>query len=63
MEERVFFEIKHVSQEDVGFRKCKILNEAIKIASKNIIIIDGDCLLHHKFLWKNPLQQNSEYKT
>ena len=45
-----FFEIKHVSQEDVGFRKCKILNEAIKIASKNIIIIDGDCLLHYKFL-------------
>lgn len=44
------FEIKHVSQEDNGFRKCKILNEAIKIAKENIVIIDGDCLLHYKFL-------------
>lgn len=44
------FEIKHVFQEDIGFRKCKILNEAIKISSERIVIIDGDCLLHHKFL-------------
>lgn len=44
------FKIKHVYQEDVGFRKCKILNEAIKIADKNIVVIDGDCLLHYKFL-------------
>lgn len=44
------FEIKHISQEDIGFRKCKILNEAIKIAKEKIVIIDGDCLLHYKFL-------------
>lgn len=44
------FEIKHVYQEDIGFRKCKILNEAIKIANENIVIIDGDCILHNKFL-------------
>lgn len=48
--EEFSFKIKHVSQEDRGFRKCKILNEAIKIASENIVIIDGDCVLHNKFL-------------
>lgn len=50
MEERVFFEIKHVFQEDIGFKKCKILNESIKISGERIVIIDGDCLLYHKFL-------------
>lgn len=44
------FEIKHVSQEDIGFRKCKILNKAVKIAKEKIVIIDGDCILHYKFL-------------
>lgn len=45
------FVIKHVSQEDIGFRKNMILNKALKICSgKNIIIIDGDCLLHKKFI-------------
>ncbi|WP_027128203.1 glycosyltransferase [Fusobacterium perfoetens] len=48
--EEFSFKIKHVFQEDIGFRKCKILNEAIKIASENIVIIDGDCILHNKFL-------------
>lgn len=45
------FIIKHVSQEDIGFRKNMILNKALKICDgKNIIIIDGDCLLHKKFI-------------
>ena len=45
------FLIKHVSQEDIGFRKNMILNKALKICNgKNIIIIDGDCLLHKKFI-------------
>lgn len=45
------FVIKHVSQEDIGFRKNMILNKALKISSgKNIVVIDGDCLLHKKFL-------------
>lgn len=45
------FTIKHVSQEDIGFRKNMILNKALKICTgEGIIIIDGDCLLHSKFI-------------
>ena len=45
------FKIKHVSQEDKGFRKNMILNKALKICEGNyIIIIDGDCFLHKKFV-------------
>lgn len=45
------FPIQHVSQEDIGFRKTKILNEAIKVAKGEFIIfLDGDCMVHHKFI-------------
>ncbi len=37
--------------EDRGFRKCKILNEAMKTASSNyIVFLDGDCLPHRHFV-------------
>jgi len=37
--------------EDRGFRKCKILNEAIKASSSNyIVFLDGDCLPHKHFV-------------
>lgn len=45
------FTIKHVSQEDIGFRKTKILNKALMISEgKGILIVDGDCLLHKKYI-------------
>lgn len=45
------FTIKHISQEDLGFRKCKILNEAIRVATcPYLIFIDGDCVLHKHFI-------------
>lgn len=45
------FEIKHVSQEDIGFRKNKILNEALKISEgEYIVVLDCDCIIHKKFL-------------
>lgn len=45
------FEIKHCSHEDIGFRKCKILNKALKVSSgKVVLIIDGDCILHKKYI-------------
>lgn len=45
------FLIKHVSQEDIGFRKNKILNKALTVCEgEGIIVIDGDCLLHKKFI-------------
>lgn len=43
--------IKHVSQEDRGFRKNKILNKAINISeSEYLIFIDEDCVLHRNFV-------------
>jgi len=43
--------IKHIWQEDRGFRKNKILNKAIKHSkSEYLIFIDGDCIPHPKFI-------------
>lgn len=43
--------IKHVWHEDNGFRKTIILNEAIKQATGDYIVqIDGDIILHPKFI-------------
>jgi len=43
--------ITHFWQEDKGFRKSKILNKAIANSSvKYIIQVDGDCVLHPKFV-------------
>lgn len=45
------FPIKHVFQEDIGFRKNMILNKAIRNSiGKYLVVIDGDCILHHRFL-------------
>lgn len=45
--------IKHVSQEDKGFRKNKILNKAIKISSgKYFIFVDGDCMVHKDYVYE-----------
>lgn len=45
------FKISHFSQEDKGFRKNKILNEAVRNAKTDkLVFIDGDCLIHKHFL-------------
>lgn len=47
------FPIIHINQEDFGFRKCRILNEAVRRSSgEYLVFIDGDCLLHPKFLFE-----------
>lgn len=44
-------DIKHVSQEDIGFRKNKILNAGIKEAVGTFVVfIDGDCIPHRRFI-------------
>lgn len=45
------FRIKHIWHEDKGFRKNKILNQAI-LASETeyLIFIDGDCIPHSHFI-------------
>jgi glycosyltransferase involved in cell wall biosynthesis len=45
------FPIKHIWQEDKGFRKNKILNTAIKNAESDyLIFIDADCVPHRRFV-------------
>ncbi len=45
------FRIKHVWHPDKGFRKNKILNEAILISESDyLIFIDADCVPHYKFV-------------
>lgn len=43
--------IQHIWHEDMGFRKCKILNDAI-VASKSeyLIFTDGDCIPRNDFI-------------
>lgn len=43
--------VKHVWQEDLGFRKAEILNKAVRICSGEYVIqIDGDVILHRQFI-------------
>ena len=43
--------IRHVWQEDIGFRKCRILNRAIvETSAEYLIFTDGDCIPHPEFV-------------
>lgn len=43
--------IRHVRQEDRGFRKCRILNKAIlHVKSDYVVFSDGDCIPRNDFL-------------
>jgi cellulose synthase/poly-beta-1,6-N-acetylglucosamine synthase-like glycosyltransferase len=45
------YPIQHLSQEDDGFRKNKILNESIRCSKSDyLVFIDGDCIPHRHFL-------------
>ena len=45
------FRIKHIRHPDKGFRKNKILNQAILASSSDyLIFIDSDCVPHSKFV-------------
>lgn len=44
-------EVKHIWQEDKGFRKSAVLNKAIAATDADYIIqIDGDCIMHSRFI-------------
>ncbi len=48
---KYLFPIKHVWQEDMGFRKPKILNETVRQSSGDyLIFLDGDCMAHRHFI-------------
>jgi glycosyltransferase involved in cell wall biosynthesis len=45
------FPIRHVWQEDIGFRKPRILNETVRQSTgEYLIFIDGDCMAHRHFV-------------
>jgi len=45
------FPIRHVWQEDLGFRLAKIRNESVKATSAQYLIFtDGDCVAHRRFV-------------
>lgn len=45
------FKITHLWHEDMGFRKCRLLNRAISIsASDYLLFIDADCILSRDFI-------------
>ncbi len=48
---KTFYPIKHVWQEDLGFRKTKILNQAILASNSDYLIFtDGDCIPKNDFV-------------
>lgn len=43
--------VQHVWQENLGNRKPRIVNLAVKKSKADLLVfIDADCLLHHRFL-------------
>jgi glycosyltransferase involved in cell wall biosynthesis len=58
---KAVFPIKHVWQEDVGFRKPRILNEAVRNSTGDyLVFIDGDCLAHRHFIRAHIEQSDPE---
>jgi glycosyltransferase involved in cell wall biosynthesis len=44
-------DIRHVWHEDIGFRKCAILNRAVaETGAEYLIFTDGDCIPHPEFV-------------
>ena len=51
LEQKVSMPIHHIWQDDLGFRKSKILNKAIARTTADYIIqVDGDCIMHKNFV-------------
>lgn len=51
MRERTGLRLRHLWHEDLGFRKCAILNHAVRAARGDYLIFsDGDCVPRHDFV-------------
>lgn len=51
MQQTATFRIRHIWQEDKGFRKCEILNKAIAASESGYLVFsDGDCIPRGDFL-------------
>lgn len=54
MQKRLPFPVRHIWQEDKGFRKCEILNKAVMAAATGYLVFsDGDCIPRADFLMKH----------
>jgi GT2 family glycosyltransferase len=59
---RASFAIQHFWQENCGFRKCKILNQAIRVAKgETLIFLDGDCVPHKEFVAQHCALQDGKH--
>lgn len=59
---RAFFPIHHFWQENQGFRKCRILNQALRAASGKVcIFLDGDCVPHKEFVAQHCVLQDGKH--
>lgn len=48
---QVSYAIRHIRHEDIGFRKCKILNRGVLLSRADyIIVLDPDCIPHRHFV-------------
>jgi glycosyltransferase involved in cell wall biosynthesis len=48
---KAWFLIRHVWQEDIGFRKPRILNETVRQSTGDyLVFLDGDCMAHRHFI-------------
>ena len=57
---RAPFPVRHFWQDHQGFRKCRILNEALRNArGETAIFLDGDCIPHRDYV-RDHLEQQSE---
>ena len=54
--------VTHVWQEHRGFRKCKILNSAVRQAQGEVLIfLDGDCVPHREYVRDHLAEQEAGY--
>ncbi len=59
---RAFFPLRHFWQENKGFRKSRILNQAIREArGQTLIFLDGDCVPHKEFVAQHVALQRPGY--
>lgn len=55
-------QVKHVTQSNQGFRKCRILNRGIMQASGALLVfLDGDCVVHPDFIRDHATQYEPGY--
>lgn len=55
---RADFPVRHFRQEHQGFRKCRILNQALREArGETFVFLDGDCIPHRDYIRDHLAQQ------